>query len=90
VKEVRLGGAVAAAARVGCELLPAQKDTEVAIRAALLSSVLSEVVPEHRDGEVSNGRAHRRQVADDVPAETRPDGLDAERIAGALNGGPVV
>ena len=81
---------IAAAARVRRELFPAQKHAEITGRTALLRGAFREVVPEQGDREISDGRAHGREVADHVPAETRPDRLDAERIAGALDGGPTV
>jgi hypothetical protein len=47
---------------------------------ARIGHTLSEVVTQHQCGEISDRRADRREVADNVAAESCPDGLHAKGV----------
>ena len=77
-------------AGIDCKLFPLDECRKSRGTALLMIYAFGKIVTQDCCREIAKGITRVSEVADDMPAESNPDGLDSERIAGSLNLGTAV
>jgi hypothetical protein len=85
--DVTGGRLVAAVSGIRGQLLESQEHGQellIAIRQRL-GRLVGQVEPEQQSAELTDGSRHRREIANNLAAERRPDPLEAERVTRPLD-----